>query len=131
MTMTPGGAATETTLASLRWQRTPMAAVIASGQSLSGALDFGALVLSRIDMPAEWTAAALTFQVSADGVTYVNLYDESGNEVTVASAAVVASRGIALSWINYGSIRYLKVRSGTSALPVAQGADRTLTLVLG
>ena len=44
-------------------------ALIAAGTALSGPVPLGALTLVGISMPAAWTAAPLTFQVSPDGVT--------------------------------------------------------------
>ncbi len=102
-------------------------ATIANGQSLSAAInmyDIGAL--SAIHMPAAWTAADLTFQASADGVTYNNLYNDSGGEYTVTAAA---ARAIVVNLADFLGIKFLKIRSGTSAVPVAQGADRSLSLV--
>lgn len=105
----------------------PQAVTIASGQSLSGAIDLGPYRAFAIIMPASWTTANLTFQVSADGVNYANLYDDSGNEVTVTAAAsryiIIASPAKMLG------VRWAKVRSGTSGSPVTQGADRAISLV--
>lgn len=103
---------------------------ISSGQSLSGALDIGGINVEIIGivMPVAWTAANLTFQVSADGTTFQNLYDDGGNELMVAAGA---GRTIGLhSDVSraLGRFRYLKVRSGTSGTPVNQAADRTITL---
>lgn len=110
-------------------------AVIASGASLSGAIDLRGthvtnkgLRLFGIVMPAAWTAANLTFQASFDGgTTYVNMYDYNGLEV-VATAST--SRLIVLDPVVFASIPLLKIRSGTAASAVNQGGDRTLTLVL-
>lgn len=99
---------------------------IASGQSLSPQVDTGGRRLAAIKVPAAWTAAALTFQASVDaGVTWGDLYDDSGNEV---SLAITAGRMIALDALAMvlSPFRYLKLRSGTSASPVAQGADRAI-----
>lgn len=102
---------------------------IPSGQSLSAAIDLAGHILSRIEFPGAWTAAALTFQVSSDGVTWRDLYDEAG-EVSFSSAG--ANHAIQLGG-SYGwwTIRYLKIRSGTSAVPVAQAADRIINLYSG
>lgn len=77
-------------------------------------------------MPAAWTAAELTFQVSADGITYGDLYEADATEVSVMAAA---SRYIRLEPSAWAVIRYLKVRSGTSAAPVNQAAQRTFTFL--
>ena len=80
-----------------------------------------------VQMPAAWTAAGLTFQASSDGVTFYDLYDHTGTEVAMA---VDALRYIAFNKsFEWDAVRFLKIRSGTSALPVAQGAARTLTVV--
>jgi len=107
--------------------RTLASSTISNGTSLSSAIDFGASTLFGIQIPSSWTTANLTFQASADGVTYGNLYDSTGTEVTVTAAAsefiVFASPA---PWLG---IRYLKIRSGTSGTPVNQAADRALLAV--
>lgn len=99
---------------------------IANGQSLSGAVDLLELTPVRITMPSSWTAANLTFQVSYDGVNFANLYDAYGNEVIVQAST---SRDIALGsdfiWHFLGA-KSLRIRSGTSGSPVAQGGARTI-----
>ncbi|MDD5585626.1 MAG: hypothetical protein PHY92_01545 [Alphaproteobacteria bacterium] len=103
-------------------------ATIASGQAVSGALNLGGLRLFGFVMPAAWTAANLTFQMSHDGgTTWANVYDSNGNELT---ATVAASRYVALDPANFASLAMIKVRSGTSGTPVNQAAERTLQLVL-
>lgn len=103
--------------------------VIANAASLSGSIDARGKRLARVLVPTVWTAANLTFQTSADGVTFNDLYDDSGLEVVVtAVAGKVAS--ISINAISLSDLMYLKIRSGTSAVPVTQTADRTLTTVL-
>lgn len=109
-------------------------AVILAGNTLSEGIDCsGGLRILRIIMPPDWTAAPLTFQMSPDGVTYHNLYHVTPGslqtyEVTVpvvTPGSVVAfppSTGATVNWI--------KIRSGTQAVPVKQKADRTFQLVL-
>lgn len=101
-------------------------AIIPNGDSLSGAVDLGSGILTRIEMPAAWTAAGLTFQVSADNSTWLDLYDDAGSEVSVTADASQAMRVDFADWIG---VRYLKVRSGTSDTAVNQGAERVLTIV--
>lgn len=98
---------------------------IASGAALSGAIDLGEGRAVFVQLPAAWTAANLSFQVSADGVTWADLYDRDGQEY-VAQAA--AGRAILLPITDFVGIRHLKIRSGAAAAPVNQGAARTLTL---
>ena len=102
-------------------------ATIASAASLSGAIDLAGCVLVGIQMPSGWDAANLTFQGSADGVTYGDVYDGAGTEYFVTA---VASYFIRIDPQDLVPIRYLKVRSGTTGTPVAQGAERVLTLIV-
>lgn len=100
---------------------------IANGASLSGAAGLGRGVsLVGIVMPAAWTAAALTFQGSADSTNFFDLYD-AGTELNIGAGA---SRYIQVDPAKTDSLMALKVRSGTSGTPVNQGADRTITLVV-
>jgi len=103
-------------------------ATVTSGTSLSGAVNLGGLRLFGLSMPSVWTAAVLTFQSSCDnGVTWQNMYDASGNEITVS---VAASRNVALDPVLFSAVPMLKVRSGTAASPVNQGQDSLVSLVL-
>lgn len=105
---------------------------IANGTSLSPAVYIGAGDLVAIEMPAVWTAANLTFQTSSDGVTFQNLKDDSGNEVTATAAAgvnIAIGEGTAKAEDFRGAV-YIKIRSGTSAVPVNQGQNSTLTAVV-
>ena len=105
----------------------PMLVAIFSGSSVSGDIDTGAARLGRIDMPAAWTAADLTLQVSFDNVAWNNLYDKDGVEYVIKAAA---ARSVLVPLSDMLSVRYLRIRSGTSAAPVAQAAGRSLVLVL-
>ncbi len=102
--------------------------VIATGQSLSAAIDLGLQRLHRIRMPAAWSAAAVSFQDSDDGVTYGDTFGETA-EYAITSAQAAAGRTILVDQELFYGIRFLKVRSGVTAAPVAQAADRTLTLI--
>lgn len=102
-------------------------AAIASGQSLSAPVNLGGRIPVGVYMPASWTAAGLSFQASPDGSTWYDVH-EPGGEVTVA-----ASPGIYVSFdpLPFYGVNFLKIRSGTSGVPVAQGASRSLTMMLG
>lgn len=102
-------------------------ATIASGASLSGAVDLGQNRLWAVLMPGTWTAAALTFQASLDGITYYSLYDNTGTEVSwTVAASQFQYELFPAKWL---AIRWLKIRSGTAGTPVNQGGDRTLTII--
>jgi hypothetical protein len=102
-------------------------AIIANGQSLSAAIGLGATPLHAIAMPAAWDAAALTFQGSIDGATWLELTNASGSAISVTAAA---GQLIVLDPTLWRAVNFIKVRSGTSGAPVNQTAQRTLTLIL-
>lgn len=103
-------------------------AAIANGASLSGVCRPGEKTICAVVMPATWTAAGLSFQVSDDGgTTWYELLDQDGVAVTVASPA--AATRYNLSAMDFQSANAFKVRSGTSAVPVAQGGERTITFI--
>ena len=97
---------------------------IANAGNLSAAVYVGNTPV-RITMPAAWTTANLTFQVSQDGTTFYNKYDQHNTEFEVKAAA---SRSIDLDPGGWLAAPYLKIRSGTSGTPVAQDAERLITL---
>jgi hypothetical protein len=102
-------------------------ATIANGTSLSGEVDLGALDLVGIQMPAAWTAASMTFQVSVDGgVTWLEHTSSAGTETTFT---VAASQYIAVDPTLWRGVNAVKVRSGTLGSPVNQGQAVTLNLV--
>lgn len=115
-------------------------ATIASGASLSGAIRLGIHEtteggttraesrLCGIIMPASWTTADITFQVSDDGVNYYDFYDAD----TVSEIAYTFSAGKAyrIDPTIFYAANYVKIRSGTSATPVNQAASRDILLVV-
>jgi len=102
-------------------------ATIASGASLSAAVDMQGRALTGILLPAAWTAAGVTFSVSHDGITYGDLYGESGEySLTVGASSFVGLNPGALM-----GFRFIKVRSGTAAAAVNQAAQRDVILMLG
>jgi len=102
---------------------------ILNGASLSDAISLGNRHLTEIIMPAGWTAAALTFQFSLDGITYNNAFSLTA-ELTANTTAALANQSINIATTaTFHGARYLKIRSGTAAVPVNQGADRVLTVI--
>jgi len=101
---------------------------IASGQSLSGGVNLGGLRLFGIVMPAAWTTANLTFQMSPDnGASWSNMYDDSAGEFMVLADT---ARYLMLDPAAFAAVQWLQIRSGTAGVPVAQAADRVLNLIL-
>ena len=109
--------------------RTTINVTIADTQSLSGAspaLD-GLTVVGVMVPAANWNAAALTFQGSADGAAYCDVYYGAAE---LATASLAAGDGEALNPNALAPFRYVKVRSGTSGAAVAQAGGDTITLIL-
>jgi hypothetical protein len=104
---------------------TVLQTIIANGTSLSPAIAASNGRLIAIQMPAAWTAAVLTFQGSMDGITFSDIYDATGAEISVT---VVAAHGVSLDVTVFAGWQFLKFRSGTGAAAVNQAADRTLTI---
>ena len=105
----------------------PLVATIAITTSLSAAVRLpNGHGLVGILMPAVWTAAVITAQVSLDNVTFYNLYNSDGTEVSLTVAAATALFLLPAEWI---IANYVKVRSGTAGTAVNQAAERAVTLV--
>ena len=105
-------------------------ALILAGQSLSAPVALGAMTLVGISMPAVWTAAGLSFQVSPDGgATWQELFDDKGTPIGISSMAGAYIVPQSLPPYNWRGVNYLKVRSGTLALPVLQVANAAVNIL--
>jgi hypothetical protein len=107
------------------------AATILNGASVSNKIDLGSLRAGSIIMPSAWTAASLTFLVSHDGTTYSSLYDDTDTEIAILTGNIVAGRARALTIALFLPYRWIQLRSGTTATPVNQGADRVFQILAG
>lgn len=105
---------------------TTQVTIPAAGSITAAPIGVDNVCLVGIVMPAGWTAAALTFQGSADGSAFANMYDNNGAEVTIQAAA---SRYIVVPPLSLVGLKSINVRSGTSGTPVTQGSAQTMTFV--
>ena len=108
---------------------TNITATILINESLSDIVDLKGMGLLRIQMPAAWTAAELTFQVDDGDGTFRDLYMEWGFELGVwpfAGTCIEASVFLPLK-----RMTRMKIRSGTSGAPVVQLAERKIILSVG
>lgn len=83
--------------------------IVASGQSVGGAIDLGVASLAMIITPAALTNGTMRFQVSDDGVTYYPLLDPSTNTRVTWTVATNAANAY---WANpsiFWGIRFLKI----------------------
>jgi len=100
---------------------------IPNGAALSAAVNLYGFRLAGIQMPAAWDTAILTLQGSLDGATFYDVYDSDGNAVELD---VDDQRFVTVFTGYTAGIPILKLRSGTSASPVNQTADRVIKLLL-
>lgn len=104
-------------------------ATIAINESLSDAVELGGADVIRINMPAAWTAADITFQVDDGDGTFRDLYMDWGFELYVECDA---GQSIECSvFLRLQQIKQIKIRSGTSGAPVVQLAEREIRLSVG
>ena len=107
----------------------PLDVVISDGTSLSAATSLAGRILVGIYIPASWTAANISFQAANNVAdTFVDVYNTSGSEFLLTGAA--SSVYLPVDPINFYGVNAIKVRSGTTATPVNQSGDITLTLML-
>ena len=99
---------------------------IPNGAALSEEVSLAGRALVGIVMPSAWTAASITFQGGVVLGTLGNVKDKAGTEYTLT---VAADDFVAFPGLDLVSVRNLKVRSGTAAVPVNQGAARVIQLV--
>jgi hypothetical protein len=100
--------------------------VIAAGESLSEAIDCSAGTIVRITMPAAWSRASLTFEISSDGQGYNQLVS-GGSEVSIKvipGAAVIVPNDVA------SASAFIKFRSGRKQAPVPQPVSREFAVAL-
>jgi len=112
-------------------------ATIASGESLSTEINLGEdyqvgiYQVLGVQMPAAWTTAAISFSVSADGETFSPLY-WNGNLYEIASnAGSAAGKAVSLEPSAFAGWPYVKILSGKHGSAVNQGAERTISIMLG
>jgi len=85
--------------------------------------------IARIIVPTGWTAANLTFQVSEDGVTFYELYNDTGTAISV-TVPVTTGCALNLQHTTWGmGFNYIKIRSGTAGSPVNQSSQANLTVI--
>ena len=86
-------------------------AIIAASGSLSAACELSGLIVGVI-VPSTWSAAALTFQASNDGLTFYDVYDKTGAEYTVTA---VAGHYVPIPSQDFAGAAQIKARSGSGA----------------
>ena len=101
-------------------------ATINAGESLSDVIDCSTGEPIAIHMPVDWTPARLSFQISPDGISFGDLFDNNAVEVAfyiLAGTSLVLQTG----WV---PILYLKIRSGGRNAPVPQELTRIINVTI-
>src|SRR5215468_5410378 len=97
---------------------TVLTVTIRKGESLSDPVNTGNLTPTMLYMPPGWTGKdAISFQVSADGARWCDLFTSGGIEVvreTVRGTAIIVESNFA------SAILWLKIRAGTREKPIPQ-----------
>lgn len=110
----------------------PYPFIIRNGQSQSEARDVGGWEPVAVQFVLPWTTADITFLAAEkfDG-TYLPVYGPTGTETKITTGT--SAKIIVLTPTTIGDLdglRFLKLRSGTEASPVAQAGDRTLNMLV-
>jgi len=113
---------------------------IPANEAVSSTADLGSSSLVAIEMPETWAGTSITFQSKAkvtedvDGGPALedldNVYDSGGNEITWTVAANRVVVPTAAHESAMAPLRYLRIRSGTSAAPVGQNPAKIIRLLV-
>ena len=108
---------------------------ILAGQSLSNGVNCSKGRCVLIEFPDQWNAANMTFQVSSDGVTWRDyFYITPGTfmpmEVREVMMPVLAKVATIVTGPQWADVLWIKIRSGTTARPIVQSADRKFVLTI-
>jgi len=111
---------------------------ILNNTALSGMIDLEGFNMIAFEMPEGWAGTALTFQGKAvvndeaigSNEDWDDVQDDAGTEISVTVAAgKITVLGTALK-AALGALRFIRIRSGTSASPVNQSPSREIRLIL-
>ena len=109
-------------------RKAAVAATILAGQSMSNSVDLTSGSLLMLINDGDWTPANVSFQISHDNTTFVDLHDNMGVQVLRPMGPY---RGVVIPSDVTSAAMYLKIRSGPLENPVKQQADRTFQCVIG
>lgn len=103
--------------------------IILAGEALSDGIDCSAGEIVRLTMPAQWSPANLSFQISSDGNGYNDLVTFDGTEVIMP---VVPGSAVVLAPLDQylRAVAFLKIRSGSRSYPVPQPVQRDFAVAI-
>jgi hypothetical protein len=100
---------------------------IAAGESLSNAVDCSAGLPVRVTMPADWTPAGVSVQISSDGNFFNDCFDHTGHEIVMV---VVPGTCVTIPEEWGRLMGFIKFRSGGRDNPVVQEAQRDFSIAM-
>jgi hypothetical protein len=108
---------------------------IPAGEWLSNGVDCSAGKIVRFTMPAGWTRAPLTFQISSDGAGYNDLLGMQNNVFSfipheISFPNVIPGVGLLINPETLRGVAWFKLRSGTRLSPVPQEAEREFSVAI-
>jgi len=111
------------------WKSKATVSVTTAATGLSDIIDLGGLTPRSVEMSTAWTNANITFMGAISSTNNMKSvrHSTASTEVTYVTTA---ARIVSLNPEYFAGLRYIQVRSGSTATPVAQGAARTLYLGL-
>lgn len=98
-----------------------------AGDVLSSAVNASSLNPQYLIMPANWTPACISYQMSADNIYFADVFDSTGFEIMHNVQAGLAIP-ISATWAT--SAAYFKIRSGTQQYPVPQQQAVTIQIAM-
>ena len=103
---------------------------IPASTSVSEAFPLETRSLLGFITPVAWSAATLTIEVSLNGTNWFSAYDNYGSVVgSYTSIPTAASAAYAVDPIALIPWKYVRFRSGTTAAPINQTANRVFQVV--
>lgn len=97
-----------------------ISAIIASSGTVSNSIDTSGTSIVGYILPSSFTGTSITFQVSNDNDTFVELKDTNGNDIT---HIVAQNTAVAISPLDFAGWRYVKFVSGST-----EGAERVINI---
>jgi len=96
-------------------------ATITDGNTVSAEVQLGRMTVTHMLLPASFEGTSVTFDVTLNGSTWYDLYDQDGTEVSVA---VSSSRAILLQPADFIGVLGFRITSSS-----AQTGDAVVTFV--
>ncbi len=102
-------------------------ATIPTGTAVSNAINYRDFATGGFIMPGAWTAAAIAFKVSSDGITFQPLKVAAGTLLELATGAINEARPLPAELAGFAFFQFW---SETAGADTNQAADRVLQVHL-